>query len=58
MYTYLAKHGILLYLSCSQAKEALGLVRAVADHEKLRQEHLKRMKSLRKQLEMLEGAKG
>lgn len=38
-----------------QVEEAVRLVRAAAEHEKLRWEHLRRMKTLRAQLERLEG---
>ncbi|CAM9582652.1 unnamed protein product [Ectocarpus sp. 8 AP-2014] len=38
--------------------EAVSLVRAAADHEKVRQDHFRRMKALRAQLESLEGTKG
>ena len=44
-----------LYFVC-QAKEAVGLVRAAADHEKLRQEHFRQVKALTKKLEKLEKA--
>ena len=47
-----------MFYSHRQVEESVGLVRAVADHEKLRQEHLKRMKTLRKKLKKLEAAKG
>lgn len=45
-------------LGLPQVEEAVRLVRAAADHEKLRQEHLRRMKTLKAQLESLEGTKG
>lgn len=41
-----------------QVGEAVRLVRAAADHERVRQEHFRRMKALRAQLESLEGTKG
>ncbi len=40
-----------------QVEEAVRLVRAAAEHEKMRQKHLTRMKTLRAQLESLEGTK-
>lgn len=45
------------WYSLTQVEEAVRLVRAAAEHEKLRQQHLRRMKTLRAQLESLEGTK-
>lgn len=48
----------LFFFFFPEVEEAVGLVRAAAEHEKIRQEHLKRMKALKAQLEILKGARG